>query len=97
MKKNNFKKIIVLLVVFLLVLSSCSVSTIPVKRGAQGNNTETQWKWFALWGLIPISDTKVNAQEMIDNEDVRRLYRKNIHIISKCFSVIFYNVDNCWC
>ncbi|MCP4460260.1 MAG: hypothetical protein GY816_19885 [Cytophagales bacterium] len=37
-------------------MSSCYTIEHTVGSGAQGGSTETARQWFALWGLVPISE-----------------------------------------
>jgi hypothetical protein len=46
----------------LLGTSGCYTMTHTVGKGAQGNNKHEKRIWFALWGLVPISD--FDSQEL---------------------------------
>lgn len=43
-------------IVLALSLSSCYTLNHTVGKGAQGNQEQEQRVWYALWGLVPITD-----------------------------------------
>ena len=60
-----FKKMIALLmIVSILFVAGCFTNTHVVGNGAKGNTEVTKQQWFALWGLVPI--TEVDSKDMAD-------------------------------
>lgn len=61
MKKQLSSLAVALLIMF--SVSSCYTMTHTVGAGAQGADVSSKKQWFALWGLVPISqvDTKAMA------------------------------------
>ncbi|RED91304.1 Bor/Iss family lipoprotein [Marinoscillum furvescens] len=54
---------IAIALLIMLSVSSCYTMTHTVGAGAQGTSTTAKKQWYALWGLVPISnvDTKAMA------------------------------------
>ncbi len=60
-----FKKLIALLMIAsILLIAGCFTNTHVVGNGAKGNAEITKQQWFALWGLVPISE--VDSQDLAD-------------------------------
>ncbi len=58
------KLIALLLIVSILALTGCYTNTHVVGNGAKGKEVITKQQWFALWGLVPISE--VDSKDMAD-------------------------------
>ena len=43
------------------LLSGCYTQIHKVGSGASGSNVTTKQQWFALWGLVPITEVDSNA------------------------------------
>ncbi len=56
------KKMMILLLVFSILLTSCASHKHIIGSGAQGGATVEKRQWYALWGLVPIGD--VDSNEM---------------------------------
>ncbi len=55
------KVLVVLLVVFSMVMISCSTHVHTVGNGPQTGQTETARQWFILFGLVPLNSVDTGA------------------------------------
>ena len=59
------KKLVGVLLIFsLLSLVSCFTNIHTVGEGAQGDETVSKKQWFALWGLVPLSE--IDSQDLAE-------------------------------
>jgi hypothetical protein len=68
---RKFKALFVVLV-FAFAMTSCYSLEHTVGAGAQGNSTESEKQWYALWGLVPLND--VDSQEMAGGAENYTIY-----------------------
>lgn len=59
-----------ILVLSMLFLVGCFTNVHTIGNGPRGSSTESKKQWYALWGLIPITqvDTKAMAAGATDYE-----------------------------
>jgi len=66
------KKMIVLLLVFTMFLTSCASNRHTIGMGPQGNVKVGRRQWYALWGLVPIGE--VDTKEMAAGSENYEIY-----------------------
>ena len=52
---------VILLVVAMLFVVSCSVNVHKVGKGAQGSDVISQRQWYLVYGLAPLNEVDTNA------------------------------------
>ena len=58
-------KLLILLAIAAISLSSCMTLSHQVGSGAQGNNKDTKRQWYIIYGLVPLN--KVDSKQMSNN------------------------------
>ncbi len=81
------KKFILMLIlaVFTLQMIGCATHIHTVGKGPQGNEKTEKWQWYALWGLVPVSEIDTREMAKTDNYEIKTEY-KFLNILANVFT-----------